>query len=331
MDALQRSEFNNQTNNGANEKWTPGAKGATKDDGQPLDHTYPQGHGVQQQGNQGLGDMGTQQTGAGPGAVDGQFDRSNAQYSTVPGGSMETQINGGSGAVQGITDSHQRQMEQKSAAYGELELPVGGRPKDGGVHLTQHRDMGRDEVRGTLPSQSAAQPDLQGGSIGPRGGNLQSTRGGGMHGPEFSPPAGSNMGSMGNYQSGGASGTQGGGMPGPLSAAGNGGSGQEAQQGTMQRGVAGSHAASNQHSDAGGVHQSNDVAGGLPRSPGSGGADHAASYDRTGSQTGPGGAEQDPEVHKSNDAAGGYPRSPGGANRLNGDLPMDDDTGFKRK
>jgi hypothetical protein len=48
MDSMQRSETNNQTNNGANEKWTPGAEGKTRDEGQPLDHTYPNGHGVQQ-------------------------------------------------------------------------------------------------------------------------------------------------------------------------------------------------------------------------------------------------------------------------------------------
>jgi hypothetical protein len=326
MDAIQRSEFNNQTSNGANEKWTPGSKGDTKDDGQPLDHSYPAGHGVQQLGSQSSRDMGTQQTGAGPGAADGQFDRSSGEGSTVPGGSMETQINGGSGPVQGITDSHQRQMEQKSSAYGELELPVGHRPKDTGVHLTRHHDMGRDELRGTLPSQSTAQPDLQGGSIGPRGGNLNlSTQGGGMHGPASSAQSGGNAGSMGNYQSASPSGTQGGGMAGPHTP------GQEAQRGSMQQGVAGSRSASDQHSDSSGVHESNDVAGGLPRSPGNTGADHAASYDRAGSQTGPEGAERGPEVHESNDAAGGYPRSPGGANRLNGDQNMDDDTGFKRK
>ena len=38
MDANQRSEANNQTNNGANEKWTPGSEGASADRGQPLDH-----------------------------------------------------------------------------------------------------------------------------------------------------------------------------------------------------------------------------------------------------------------------------------------------------
>jgi hypothetical protein len=76
------------------------------------------------------------------------------------------------------------------------------------------------------------------------------------------------------------------------------------------------------------VHESNDVAGGLPRSPGNSGAD---STSRTGSQTGPDGADSGPAVHDSNDAAGGYPRSPGYANKLNGDSNMDDDTGFKRK
>jgi hypothetical protein len=309
MDAIQRSELNNQTNNGANEKWTPGAKGNTKDDGKPLDHTYPQGHGVQQAGNQ-------------------------AQ------GNMQSQMSGGSGPVQGITDSHQRQMEQKSAAYGMLEQPVGHRPKDSGTNLNEMRDMHRDEVRGTLGSQNAQQPDLQGGSIGARGGNLQmSTQGGGMYGPDTKVAPSAQSGSMGNRQSGQpahAGGTQGGGMAGPQGGAGGAlgtghGNGQEAQRGNTQLGVAGSHMASNQHSDAGGVHQSNDVAGGLPRSPGNAGADHAASYDRTGSQTGPGGAEAGPPVHESNDAAGGYPRSPGGANRLSGSDNMDDDTGFKRK
>jgi hypothetical protein len=269
MDAIQRSEFNNQTNNGANEKWTPGSKGDTKDEGQPLDHTYPQGAGAQQ---------------------------------AAPGGNVQGQLSGGSGAVQGITDSHQRQMEQKSGAYGLLDQPVGHRPKDSGVNLNEQRDMRRDDGRT---------------------GNLQgSTQGGGMHGPDSRVPPSAMSGSMGSRQSG----AQGGGMAGP-----QGGNGQEAQRGNTQLDVAGSRSASNQHADAGGVHQSNDVAGGLPRSPGNTGADHAASHDRTGSQTGPGGAERGPEVHDSNDAAGGYPRSPGYANRLSGDENMDDDTGFKRK
>ena len=331
MDANQRSEFNNQTNNGANEKWTPGATGKSAENGAPLDHTYPQGLGAQQQGNQQRDIMGTQQSGMGPGAAPGGMGgRANDQDAGIPGGSMETQINGGSGPVQGITDSHQRQSEQKSWAYGMVEQPVGHRPQDSGVNLNQQRDMRRDDIRAHLPSQSTAQPDLQGGSLGPRGGNLNmqgDTRGGGMAGP-LSQAQEAQGGSMGNRQSGGASSqgasTQGGGMAGPQSA--NVG-GQEAQRGNMQQGVAGSHAGANQQSDFGGVHESNDAAGGLPRSPGNTGS----STDRAGSQTGVGGAERGPEVHESNDAAGGYPRSPGGANRLAGDSNMDDDTGFKRK
>lgn len=221
MDANQRSEVNNQTNNGANEKWTPGSEGKTADKGQPLDHTYAHGAG----GNQQRDIMG-----GGPEAV-------------VPGGSMETQINGGSGTVNGISDSHQRQMEQHSGAYGVIQQDVGHRQSTGGTDL--HHVEGR-----------------------------------------------------------------------------------EAQQGNTQGGVAGSRSMANQAPSVGGVHESNDVAGGLPRSPGSSPAD---STDRAGSQTGANGAESGPDIHQSNDAAGGYPRSPGGANELAGDQNMDDDTGFKRK
>jgi hypothetical protein len=219
-------------------------------------------------------------------------------------------------------------MEQKSGAYGLLEQPVGHRPKDSGVNLNQQRDMHRDVVRGNLPSQSAAQPDLQGGSLSDSRGNLQAsthTQGGGMHGPRSELPSQPPGGSMGNRQSasGGSGSTQGGGMPGPGAAGGH-----EAQRGNTQLDVAGSRSMSNQNSDVGGVHQSNDVAGGLPRSPGNTGAD---STDRQGSQTGSTASAGGPAVHKSNDAAGGYPRSPGFANKLHGDDNMDDDTGFKRK
>lgn len=238
MDANQRSEANNQTNNGANEKWTPGSEGASADRGQPLDHTYPRGTGVQQ-GNQQRDIMG------GQGGIGG---REYGEDAGIPGGSMDNQINGGSGAVQGITDSHQRQMEQKSGAYGLLEQPVGHRSKDSGVNLNQQRQA--------------------------------PTQGGGMHGPRSELPSQPPRGSMGNRQStSGTSGsTQGGGMPGPGAAGGH-----EAQRGNTQLDVAGSRSMSNQNSDVGGVHQSNDVAGGLPRSPGNTGA---ASTDRQGSQTG---------------------------------------------
>jgi hypothetical protein len=331
MDANQRSEVNNQTNNLANEKWTPGSKGKTADEG-PLDHTYPQGPGVQQQGTQGLDTMGTQQAGAGPGAQPGGMGgrEEGGKQSQIPGGSMQTQMSGGSGAVQGITDSHQRQMEQKSGAYGILEEAVGHRPKDSGVNLNQQR-----------------QPDLQGGSLGANQpsaarGSMQSgnqssqggTSGGGMHGPQ-SAPTSLTAGSVGNRRQKSSlyvsdNSTRGGGMRGRQDA--SQGNAQEAQSGNTQLGVSGSHAMSNQNSDVGGVHESNDVAGGLPRSPGNSGAQNAAgSTNRAGSQTGAGAADSGPPAHESNDAAGGYPRSPGYANRLAGDRNMDDDTGFKRK
>ena len=345
MDANQRSEVNNQTNNVANEKWTPGSTGKTADDG-PLDHTYPQGLGVQQQGNQGIDTMGTQQTGAGPGAqpggMAGRDDGGN--QSVTPGGSMQTQMSGGSGPVQGITDSHQRQMEQKSGAYGLLEQPVGHRPKDSGVNVTEGHNMHRDVVRGTMASQNAnqpdaARPDLQGGSLSRQHGSIQgSTQGGGMHGPQSAPTSLNAGSATGNRQQTSSlyvsdNSNRGGGMPGRQDAAqGNAQGGQEAQQGNTQLGVSGSQSMANQNADAGGVHESNDVAGGLPRSPGNTGARNAAgSTDRAGSQTGAGAADSGPPAHDSNDAAGGYPRSPGYANRLNGDQNMDDDTGFKRK
>jgi hypothetical protein len=288
MDANQRSEANNQTNNGANEKWTPGSEGASADRGQPLDHTYPRGAAVQQ-GNQQRDVMG------GQGGIGG---REYGEDAGIPGGSMDNQVNGGSGAVQGITDSHQRQMEQKSGAYGLLEQAVGHRPKDSGVDLNRQ--------------------------LSEQHGNMQaSTQGGGMPGPRSELPAQTPGGSMGNRQSGAAASNQGGGMPGPGTAG-----GREAQRGNTQLEVTGSRSMSNQESDYGGVHQSNDVAGGLPRSPGNTGAD---STDRQGSQTGSTASAGGPAVHKSNDAAGGYPRSPGFSNKLHGDENMDDDTGFKSK
>ncbi len=314
MDANQRSEVNNQTNNVANEKWTPGSKGKTADNG-PLDHTYPQGPDVQQLGNQGRDMMGTQ-----------QIPDELGSESIVDNGSKQSQLSGGSGTTQGITDSHQRQMEQKSGAYGILEEPLGHRPKGSGVNVTAERDV-------------------QGGSMqsGAQGG----TSGGGMHGPQ-SAPTSLNAGSVGNRQQESSlyvsdNSTRGGGMrgrpaPGKDLGMGQGNEqgnvqgGQEAQQGNTQLGVAGSHSMANQSAAPGGVHQSNDAAGGLPRSPGNSGPRHVAdSTDRAGSQTGAGADDIGPPAHDSNDAAGGYPRSPGYANRLAGDRNMDDDTGFKRK
>jgi hypothetical protein len=309
MDANQRSEVNNQTNNLANEKWTPGAKGKTADEGPP-DHTYPQALG-NQQSQQAVDTMG-----AGP-DVQEQGLPHHGNESHTPGGSMQNQMSGGSGTVQGVTDSHQRVMDQqKSGAYGILEEPLG------------HQHGASVNVNAARQGSGSMQSGSQGSTSG--------TSGGGMHGPQ-SKPAGLNAGSAtGNRQQGSSlyvsdnSTRSGGGMRGPLSASQE-QPGQEAQRGNTQLGVSGSHSMANQNSDVGGVHQSNDVAGGLPRSPGNAGAQRATSTDRAGSQTGPGGAEGGPSTHESNDAAGGYPRSPGYANRLNGDENMDDDTGFKRK
>jgi hypothetical protein len=233
MSPNQRSEMNNQTNNGANEKWNDGAKGETADG--PMDHTYPAGAAQQQ---------GTQQSGMGPG-VSG---RDSGQGADLPGGSMQTQQTGGTGAVTGVTDSHQRAMEERSPASGELEQPVAGRA--GGAT--------------SLGEPQSATP--------------QGTSGGGQKGPQSpqSPRAERQGGSMGNRQSATPSGTQGGGQRGPLSE--------------------------------------------TPRSQ--------QSTDRTGSQTGAGHRQGEPEVHQSNDAAGGLPKSPGGANRLAADQKMDDDTGL---
>ncbi|MGG7605825.1 hypothetical protein [Massilia sp. BKSP1R2A-1] len=74
------------------------------------------------------------------------------------------------------------------------------------------------------------------------------------------------------------------------------------------------------------VHESNDVSGGLPRSPGNSGprADNPGWHPAQSVD-----AEKNP-VHESNDLGGGLPKSPAGANRLAGDRKMDDDTGFSR-
>jgi hypothetical protein len=238
MSPNQRSETNNQTDNGANEKWKEGAKGKTTDG--PMDHTYPAG-ASQQQGQQHGGQMGTQQSGMGPDAA----GRDTRQGADLPGGSMQTQQTGGTGAVTGITDSHQRAMEERSPVYGELEQPVAGRAGGGA----------------SLGHPQAASP--------------QGTQGGGKQGPQ-SPRPERQGGSMGNRQNATPAGTQGGGQCGPLSED--------------------------------------------PRSQ--------QSTDRSGSQTGAGHRQGEPEVHQSNDVAGGLPKSPRGANRLAADQKMDDDTGL---
>jgi hypothetical protein len=96
MDALQRSEVNNQTNNGANEKWNPDAKGATRD--LVTEQTAPSGTGMAHKDA--------------PSSSQGQF--------------------ASTGGQQGTTDSHQQQMEMHSGAWGQLEQPVGNRMHNSG-------------------------------------------------------------------------------------------------------------------------------------------------------------------------------------------------------
>lgn len=290
MDANQRSEVNNQTNNGANEKWTPGSKGNTTSG--PMDHTYPQG-ASQQQGKQSGGEMGTQQSGMGPGAVSGgQGARDSGSGMALPGGSMQTQQTGGSGPQQGITDSHQRQMEQRSGAYGQLEQPVGDRDKNTGTSLPGSQQSGHTQETERMNPQDARQPELQGGSLG---------------------------GNHGNQQSGSRVGGQ---------VAGQGSASMQRASGLQSEDRKGSQTGNVQRE--GGVHESNDVAGGLPRSPGNTGAtDGPRTTHLTGAQNDADLQRTEvPGVHESNDLGGGYPRSPGGANKLAADEKMDDDTGF---
>lgn len=298
MDANQRSEMNNQTNNGANEKWNKNAKGKTAPDA-PLDHTYPQG-ASQQQGNQGIDQMGTQQSGMGPGPWTNE-----SEVWDVPGGSMQSQQNGGSGPTQSITDSHQRQMEQRSSAYGQLELPVGHRPADSGTDLLQREGghAGNTQATHRMNPQDPRQPELQGGSLGHHHRAGQAMQSGQNSGSQY----GGGQGSIGSAQSATQAGAQ-----------------QSTDRGGSQTGEGGRETGAR---DQGGVHQSNDLAGGLPRSPGNAGP----RTENPASLPGAGGQQDQPGVHESNDAAGGYPASPAGANRLAGDRKMDDDTGFSRK
>lgn len=183
MDANQRSEFNNQTNNGANEKWTPGAKGNTQSG--PLDHTYPQEpdrQAIRGENEMRATDdparMGQQEVAAEDGArADDETTLPGPVPDDLPGGSLQSQQTGGSGPQQGITDSHQRQMEQHSGAWGLLEQPVGHRDKHSGTDLRAHPANQQGHTQDTermnphdARQPSAARPELQGGSLGPQHG-----------------------------------------------------------------------------------------------------------------------------------------------------------------
>lgn len=192
MDANQRSESNNQTNNGANEKWTPGSKGNTTSG--PDDHTYPQG-AAQQAGLPGSSQQGVQGAGEGPAGTDaGWFNRDDSRAPTtsgeLQGGSMQSQQTGGSGPQQGITDSHQRQMEMHSEAWGKLEQPVGHRPSDSGTDLLAHpaNQQGNSQAAQQMNPQNPAQPELQGGSLGRHHGLPPGTTGPAAHGAQAGLP-----------------------------------------------------------------------------------------------------------------------------------------------
>lgn len=142
-----------------------------------MDHTYPQGPGPQQ-AIRGENEMHPNQD---PSRMDQQEvaaeDGGRADYETtlpgaipqdLPGGSMQSQQTGGSGPQQGITDSHQRQMEQRSGAWGLLEQPVGHRDKDSGTDLRAHpaNQQGHSQDVHDMNPHDARQPELQGGSLG---------------------------------------------------------------------------------------------------------------------------------------------------------------------
>jgi hypothetical protein len=309
MDANQRSEVNNQTNNGANEKWTPGAKGNTTDG--PMDHTYPQGANQQaavrgedaMQNAQDPSRMGGQQVAAEDGGGhDNQSALPGAIAQDLPGGSLQSQQTGGSGPQQGITDSHQRQMEQHSSAWGLLEQPVGRRDAHSGTDV--HVEPGnRQSARGMNP-QNPAHPELQGGSLGPHHGAGTMGQGTGMAmGTTVT------MGQQPGQQSSQHAIEQSGNLQASTDRAGS-------QTGSAPRDT-GSHD----------VHQSNDLAGGLPRSGSNSGPRTEGQEWKPGQSVK---AEEKNTVHESNDVGGGLPKSPAGANQLAGDRKMDDDTGFSR-
>jgi hypothetical protein len=90
----------------------------------------------------------------------------------LPGGSLQSQQTGGSGPQQGITDSHQRQMEQRSGAWGLLEQPVGHRDRNTGTDVCAHpaNQQGHTQATHVMNPHDPAQPELQGGSLGPHHG-----------------------------------------------------------------------------------------------------------------------------------------------------------------
>jgi hypothetical protein len=230
MNPNQRSETNNQTNNAANEKGTPGAQGKTVAEA-PMEHSYPQG-AAQQRGQQTGGAAGTGQSGAGPGSAPaGSAARD--KRTDLPGGSMQTQQTGGTGAVQGITDSHRRAMEQRSGEYERFEQNASA----------QARSHGPARAPGEPASHEAASAQRH----DTMGAQASTDRAGSQ--------TGSNK-QHGTHLSNDAAGAL------PRSP---GNSGPAA--GPRDTHLTGAQVHANQQK-AEGVHQSNDAAGGYPKSPG---------------------------------------------------------------
>ncbi|MEW7849318.1 hypothetical protein AB2N08_11505 [Massilia aurea] len=275
MDANQRSEVNNQTNNGANEKWNSDAKGATRDGAS--EQRAPSGTGMAH------GDR--------PSETEGQLATTGGQ--------------------QGNTDSHQRAMEMHSDAWGKLNDPLGNRQ---GKTRTSDNPNPPASVR---PAHDA------GNGTGNDGGNDPGNDTGIVPGTDDREARGTEAGVpgvqygdiYGNRQS----------ADGENRADTQDASSSKIQESTDRNGS--QTGETRRDAPVDNIHQSNDLAGGLPRSGGNGGPrTEGEGYQTGGSMH----AEPNP-VHESNDAAGGYPRSPGGANQLAGDRKMDDDTGFSRK
>jgi len=274
MDANQRSEVNNQTNNGANEKWNADAKGATRDGA--TEQRAPSGTGMAQTDR--------------PGAAEGQLATTGAQ--------------------QGTTDSHQRAMEAHSGEWGQLNEPVGNR-------------QGETRAADNPNAPSSVQPVHAGGTTIGTGVDTGIVPGTGTEdrnarGTEAGVPGVQHGDIYGNRQS--VDNANGDNRADTQDA-----SSSKIQESTDRNGTQTGETPREVPADR--FHQSNDLAGGLPRSGGnSGPRTEGEGYQTGGSMN----AEPNP-VHESNDAAGGYPRSPGGANKLAGDSKMDDDTGFSRQ
>jgi hypothetical protein len=178
MNSNQRSEMNNQTDNGANEKWTPGSKGKTTDG--PNDHTHPAG-AAQQQGGQD-GSMGSGQNGmqgatqgggqAGPrsAAPGRQSGSMGSAQSATPSGTQGGGQRGTSSQAPGSEQSTDRSGSQTGAGHRQGEPAVhesndvaGGLPKSPGGANRLAADQKMDDDTG-LSNTVNRQPAIDEGS-----------------------------------------------------------------------------------------------------------------------------------------------------------------------